>query len=437
MNPFSYGSVVSVDAFLNRRSIIRRVVSRILAGGQSSALVGQPRIGKTSVLDYLSSPVLRQKLYGDKGSYLIFSFVDSHLLGSTFTSAQFWEYALEPFKVQIEESHTDNFLLLERYSKCKGANFSNFSLESLFKELKKTDLCFVLMIDEFDALTHHPVLNSTEFFGGLRSLSSRSNGSIALIIASRQSVHILNTQTQSINPASSPFFNIFKEFTLGGFPETDTSLLLKRAGKVFSRNDCQAIRLIAGRHPYLLQTAASTLWEAYEEDNLSTDYMRWTYMSNSVYREHSSHFLDTWQTWSPATKKAFTTIALCGTEKLLVERTFLLQPFISGLKDVDPEIRDLEAIGLIAVDKSIRGGWRIESQVMTWWLADELVRTLRSDRPFEQWLQAQEMDNYLTSQEKENLVQLTSSIAIFLQKGVTKFIETFAEGIGKGLASNS
>lgn len=437
MNPFSYGSVVSADTFLNRRSIVRRVVGRIVAGGQSSALVGQPRVGKTSTLDYLCSPTLRQELYGDRGSHLIFSFVDSHLLGSTFTSAQFWEYALAPLREQIEESYPDNLSLLEKYLKCKDARFSNFSLESLFKELKKVDFRFVLMIDEFDALIHHQVLNSIEFFGGLRSLSSRSYGSMVLIIASRQSVHILNTQTQSINPASSPFFNIFKEFTLGGFPEADVSLLLERAGKIFSHNDHQAIRSIAGRHPYLLQTAASNLWEAYEEDNLLTEYTRWTYMSNNVYREHSSHFLDTWKTWSPATKKAFTTIALCGTEKLLKERTFLLQPFISGLKDVDPEIKDLEAIGLIAVDESIRGGWCIESQVMVWWLADELVRTVRSEKPFEQWLQAQELDNCLTSQEKNNLVQLTSSMAIFLQKGITKFIETFAEGIGKGLTGTS
>ena len=115
------------------------------------------------------------------------------------------------------------------------------------------------MIDEFDALINHQRLNSTEFFGGLRSISSRSNGALAIVIASRQSIHSLNTKTQTINPASSPFFNIFKEFTLGGFPIPDVSLLLERARDIFSANDRLAIRSVAGCHPYLLQVAASAL----------------------------------------------------------------------------------------------------------------------------------------------------------------------------------
>ena len=435
MNPFSYGSVVSANKFLNRRSIVRGVVGRVLAGGQSSALVGEPRTGKTSTLVYLSDPVLQQELYGKTCSNLIFSLVDSHLIGSDFTSAQFWKYALEPLRIKIEEYCIDE-VLLGKYVECKNNNFSNFSLEALFKALQKVGFCFILMIDEFDALINHPVLNSIEFFGGLRSLSSRSNGAMAIVIASRQSVHTLNSQTQSINPASSPFFNIFKEFTVGAFPEADVSLLLARAGKVFSPSDHQAIRSIAGRHPYLLQVAASALWEAYE-DKLATGYTRWVYMSDIVYREQRSHFLDTWKTWSPATRKAFTTIALCGTEKLLVDRRFLLQPFILGLRDVNPEVKDLEAIGLIIADENIRGGWGVESQVMTWWLADELIRTVRSDKPFEQWLQAQEMDSCLTNQEKENLAQLTHFIGRSLKEGAEQFIKTFAEGIAKGLAGTS
>ena len=139
-------------------------------------------------------------------------------------------------------------------------------------------------------------------------------------------------------------------------------------------------------------------------------------MCNSIYREQHSHFLDTWQSWSPATKKAFTTISLCETEKLLTDRAFLLEPFVMGLRDIGPEIRDLEAVGLVARDESVRGGWSIESKVMTWWLADELVRTVRSDQSFDKWFRAQEMDNYLTRQEKESLIQCARSVATFFAR---------------------
>lgn len=431
MNPFPYGDPVPVETFLNRQSVIRRVVGRILAGGQSSALVGQPRTGKTSTLMYLSDSSTQQKLYGEKSTDLVFSFIDSHTVGSEFTPLQFWKCALKPLEVNIKKSPR-NDSVLEKYTQCVSDDFSSFSLEYLFKALNKVGYRFVLMIDEFDALINHQHLNSIEFFGGLRSLSSRSSGAMVIVIASRQPIHSLNTKTQAINPASSPFFNIFKEFTLGGFPASDVSLLLERAGNIFSDRDRLAVLSVAGCHPYLLQVAASALWEAYE-DGLETEYIRWTYMSNSIYREQHSHFLDTWQSWSPATKKAFTTVSLCETEKLLVDREFLLEPFIAGLKDIGPEMRDLETIGLVVKDKSVRGGWRVESKVMTWWLADELVRTVRSDRPFDQWLQAQEMDNYLTKQEKDSLMQYARSIATLLQEGVEKFVETFAEGLGKGL----
>ncbi|MEO0770722.1 MAG: AAA-like domain-containing protein, partial [Cyanobacteria bacterium J06649_4] len=431
--PFRYGSSISIGEFLNRRHTIIRVVGRILSGGQSSALVGQPRTEKTSTLLYLASLTLRQQLYGERSKDLIFSFVDSHMIGIGFTQAQFWEQVLRPLLFKIEASNA-YARVRTQYENCRAANFSNFSLETLFRSLRRENLCFVLLIDEFDSLVNHQVLNCMEFFGGLRSFASRSDGALVLVIASRQSIHELNTQTQSINPASSPFFNIFKEFSLGSFSETDTKLLLQRAGDVFSEDDRQAIRLIAGRHPYLLQVAGSALWEAYEE-NLVED-ARWSSMINSIYREQRSHFLDTWRIWSPAMKKAFTTIALCETEELLEGRTFLLEPFASSLNDMGPELRDLEAVGLIALNSESYAGWHIESKAMTWWLADELIKTIRSDQPFVNWLQAQEMESCLTNQEKENLVRLVSSVSTPLQQGAAKLIEAFSEGLGKGLAGS-
>ena len=132
MNPFLYGDPVPADAFLNRQSIVRRIVGRILAGGQSSAIVGQPRTGKTSTLIYLFDIATQQKLYGEESNGLVFSFVDTHLIGSEFVPLQFWKYALEPVRIAVQRSPQSD-LLLERYTQCVGDDFSNFSLESLFK----------------------------------------------------------------------------------------------------------------------------------------------------------------------------------------------------------------------------------------------------------------------------------------------------------------
>ena len=96
LNPFISGNPVSGPQFINRKKEIRRVVGRILNYGQSSAIVGEPRSGKTSLLQYLSAPENAEALYGEEKENLLFSFVDSLALGRQFSPAEFWKYVLEP-----------------------------------------------------------------------------------------------------------------------------------------------------------------------------------------------------------------------------------------------------------------------------------------------------------------------------------------------------
>lgn len=434
VNPFIYGNAVFGRNFLNRIRLLRRVTSRLVTDGQSSAIVGEPRLGKTSFLNYISDLDNRSKLYGPAGEKIIFSFIDSHMLSQSFTPTDFWKQALLPLKAFLIDSELEP-LLQQQYKICQENQFGTFTLETFFSLLKQRGWRFVLLIDEFDALIHHQILNSVEFFGGLRSLASRSGGSLALIIASRQPIHVLNDETQHINTTGSPFFNIFAEVTLGAFPKKDVDMLLARGGNRFSSRDKLAVKRIAGGHPYLLQASAAALWDAYEE-KISTPKERWIYMSNRLYREHDWHFADTWRVWSPETRKAFTTVALCSTAKVLPERNFSFKAFIQDLKDLAPEIKDLQEVGLIVKDDVVDGGWRVETQVMVWWLADELVRSIRQDgrdETFEQWLQAQEMENCLTRQQRETLSGFAQKVGELLLDGTSKLIEAFAEGLGSGL----
>ena len=76
--------------------------------------------------------------------------------------------------------------------------------------------------------------------------------------------------------------------------------------------------------------------------------------------------------------------------------------------------------------------------LMVWWLADELVRAARqgsSDQPFEEWLQAQEMTNWLTTRkQRDTLASFAQKTGELLLEGTGKFIESFAEGLGSGLS---
>ena len=93
LNPFYCGNPVPTDLFKNRRRDIRRSVSRIANYGQSTAIVGEPRIGKTSLLKFLADPENRTILYDAKGERLVFSYIDAQTLGTQLDCAQFWELA--------------------------------------------------------------------------------------------------------------------------------------------------------------------------------------------------------------------------------------------------------------------------------------------------------------------------------------------------------
>jgi len=83
-NPFFYGNPVPPDQFIDRRRELRRIVGRIVNRGQSTAIVGEPRSGKTSLLDYLAAPEARE-LYSACEKRLVFSYLDAHTLGGQFS----------------------------------------------------------------------------------------------------------------------------------------------------------------------------------------------------------------------------------------------------------------------------------------------------------------------------------------------------------------
>jgi hypothetical protein len=435
-NPFSHGNPVSPAEFFDRRQPLRRVVGRLLSGGQSTAIVGEPRTGKTSLLHYLVAPETQADLYGAAMERLIFSYLDTQVLAGHFTPFQFWEQALTTVKARlVDPEPVQDSPIAVQYHICYDNHFGTFTLETLFRLLKENGWWLVLLLDEFDTLLHHPLLNCAEFFGGLRSLASRS-GALVLVVASRLPLSALNAKTQELNPSGSPYFNIFAEIALGPFPERDVATLLNRAGDCFTPEDRRAIRVAAGKHPYLLQVAASAMWDAWEE-GIGDVGERRRYIGQRLYREHRLHFADTWRIWSPSMRKAFTSVALAHTARLLPERGFLTDAFIEDLRDWAPELDDLEATGLLARDKQVRGGWRVVPQVMLWWLADELVRAVRADTPFEHWLRAQELDGLLTRKELEQLREVVRGAVQVLRQGATTLVEAFAKGVGAGLAGGA
>ncbi|MEW6405554.1 MAG: hypothetical protein AB1649_27490, partial [Chloroflexota bacterium] len=268
---------------------------------------------------------------------------------------------------------------------------------------------------------HHPVLNKAEFFGGLRSLSSLSGGALVLVIASRQSLTALNAETQQYNRTGSPFFNIFDEITLGAFSKAATDEILNLAGDRFTPDDRDYINHLAGGHPYLLQTTASALWEAYEDGEEDAQ-KRYRITGEVLFDQAALTISDTWRLWSPEMKKAFATIALDEIPALLGKREFDVDSLVVSLSGYQPELRDLKKRGFIIEDVNLLGGWRVRPRIFTAWLTDELMHALRDKDELGKWLFEQEWGEFLKQSEKQQLVGMAQGISRFLKNGVTSFI---------------
>jgi len=363
-NPFFYGNPVSPDKFIGRKAEVRRVAGRIVNGGQSSAITGTFRSGKTSILDYLAKP--EEPLYGT--DTLIFSYWDANTLSIECDQSQFWGYILEPLQKRIAEIPDSS--LYKAYQACQKNNFAN--LEELIVQIGNMNWQLVLMIDEFDVLLDRPHLNNTEFFGGLRQLASRSRSALVLVMTTNISLTELHKKTKPFTKSGSPYFNFLDEIVLGPLSDSEVEELLRQGDSYFSDDDRRFIKEITGEHPFLLQVAASALWESYKNGNVNDPIKRQQQAKQDFYDRIKLITLnDIWQSWLPITRKAFTAVALIKLDTL---RTSLkIQPIdIKGFINDEPGFKQaLEELKRQGFVKNDNGAWQARPTIFLDFVADQ------------------------------------------------------------------
>lgn len=417
-SPFIYGRSLSPAEFSGRRTELNYMASR-LCTGQSIAVIGQPHIGKTSLLEFISDAQARHKRFNGQFSKSLFVFLDILAAQGIRMQADFWKYVLVPLR---------NSDYSAQYEYAAQDGYSNFALEQVFDELDRGGHRLILMLDEFDTLLSHPVLNNPDFYGGLRTLASRSGG-FALVTAARRSLEQLNQLTQELNPHGSPYFNTFVELRLGALKPDALTALLDQAGDHITDLDREYVRRVSGGHPYLAQVAAAMLWDA-QEDGL-TGRERYRVAGQNLYRQTRLHFSDTWNFWSNTTRKAITAVALVEIPRLLGDHNFKISELVEDLDDYGEELDMLQVSGTLVQNEE--GEWNVAQDALLWWLADELRRNVRDDTPFGDWIRAQHMDNLLTERDRQRLTQAAQSVVTLIGKGATTLIETLAKGFGEAM----
>lgn len=220
-NPFTERGVIrDPKRFFGRKHELKQIFER-LAAMQSVSIVGERRIGKSSLLAVIAA-------------------TGPDRLGQ--------EYEFHYIDLERVES-TDDFIarVLDALS-AEGETIRD--LERAIEGRK-----VVLCLDEFEQSGEF----SKEFFGALRSLAS--TGDLALVVASR---HRLADLARN-GTTTSPFFNIFTTLSLGPLSEAECGELLnglaQPAGKTFPPDEMRAAYLETAGNPWKLQIFGYYLYE--------------------------------------------------------------------------------------------------------------------------------------------------------------------------------
>ncbi len=274
----------------------------------------------------------------------------------------------------------------------------------------------VFLLDEFDAFLENDIFHQAEFYGGLRALASRSQG-LVLVIASRRSLSALNTDTQNFNRTGSPYFNFMDEIFLRPFTRKASEALLALGGETFTKQDREFLLGLAGGHPYFLQSAASALWEAYQDEEIDAQERQDIVRENLATRIEPT-LEDIWRLWTPAMKKAFGIIALDEMPLLLGEKKFHIPNLLKSLGNYAPEIKTLKKRGFIKEEARLDSGYSVSADIMLSFVADKLLAALRENDEMTSWLQREEWDGMFTKGEKKQLLKAAKTLASFLKEGI-------------------
>lgn len=391
--PFVYGSPVPPALFVGRQAELRFIEGRLASGGQSTALIGEARIGKSSVLHYLRE----RGLSTQSDQKMVFSYVDAQSLGSI-QPVQFWRIALYPLHDEIERS--GSAALRAAWRGCTDSGYEMFYIHKLREAMGDERWRLVLLLDEFDDLFYNHGLANADFFGGLRSLT-QVPWPVAVVLASRCTLSHLYETAHKICPlrTSSPFFNFAVESRLGVFEEGDVHQLLGLGARHLGAAEQQRILDLSGGHPYLVQVAAATCWQAKEDGWLNAAGCL-EQMEDQVYRAAARLLDDCWLLWPHALRRSFALVAISQylalppTERATPRLPFLRSQMQDGVEKFDPslygeELRLLTEQGFLAPDPSLCYGHRVRTPVFLRCLADHMAPAARAGHSLETWLYQQ------------------------------------------------
>jgi hypothetical protein len=322
-NPFFHrGPIRDSLHFFGRQATVEQIRS-LLANGQSVSVVGQRRIGKTSLLFHLPASGSLTPNETPAGNPL-FVYLDCGGL-TGLPAAELYQVLLEETADTLAEQGENDSALLPPNSE---GTVTYRSFERSLRNLTRRGWPIIFVLDEFERLALNPQLDP-DVFSGLRALTARYP--ITFVTASKRP--LLELTFANASALSSPFFNIFASVRLGLFSEAESVQLVvslaAQAGLKFPPSTVEVLLELAGLHPLFLQIAGFHAFELQQAKGSP--------LAEGDYREAERRFQDSavdhwryyWQNLSPSAQRMLATLsaAQAGQPEILrdLERDCLIR----------------------------------------------------------------------------------------------------------------
>jgi serine/threonine-protein kinase len=281
------------EEFFGRTQEIKRIYARLNATPPGSiSIVGDRKIGKSSLLNYIyARPNRQQNLEAPDKTVMVFLDLQEEK-GMSMQSFVGKLLGIANMELRGRLDVSDCALSLD-------------GIKDLVQRLDGAGFRLAILLDEFEAVTTNPNF-SLEFFSFLRFLANHYD--VAYITSSARDLQVL-CHTQEIK--DSPFFNIFSTMRLSVFQREEALSLIsvpsERAGKPLQAH-AQQILDIAGLFPFFLQMACSHSTEYLDEhpDGHELDFGE---IRRRFYEEAKLHYRYIWEIFDTHEKSTILRVA--------------------------------------------------------------------------------------------------------------------------------
>ena len=312
-NPYLNRAMIrDPKTFFGRRQEFDRLVSRIVSDPpQCTALIGDRRIGKSSLLYYISHADVVAR-YLDAPDQTLFLFLDFQE-EQRFGAEDFFRLLFRRLQAALEG----------RYEIRMPPDYNGF--RTVLEALDCRGFRLILLLDEFDRIARSAGFDP-EFFSYLRSLAGQH--SIACITSSTQDLQQICRIQEVVD---SGFFNIFSTLRLGPLRRDEALALIQYPSRETPfplAEHAEMILDLAGFLPFFLQIACSAAFEILLEEGAC----RREAVCERFLEEAQPHFHYYWEHFDPV-ERAICNALACGVRvdrkrgeyQDLVKRGFVLE----------------------------------------------------------------------------------------------------------------